>query len=196
MATTTTLIRPFEARQSFFATNLAYRYFSIPDIREAPASSEERQDTAGANIFVPPLPSESTSALPVSYRDNAPVLNRSGLSKETSDRIFQLAAKSSGHNEEQARPLDAASLRAFLSFWISISAQAREPILSLAPNGNLVAHWHASWRRHLDLEFDRGNIIYFGLFDNHDVVQGKAVSANLIQTLAGRTNNPFMWKQP
>jgi len=195
MATTITTIHSIEARPGVFATDLAPRYFYTPDPPQLPMNVGLSRGTTDANISLPSQPSPLTNVVPDSFRANAGLLIRSGLSRETIARIFRLSDKPDGWREPGSKRLDASSLRAFLTFWTTIARQAREPFLSLAPNGNLIAHWHASWRRHLDLEFDRSNVIYFGLFDNRDVLQGKAVLANLVQTLTARRNNPFMWKR-
>ena len=74
-----------------------------------------------------------------------------------------------------------------------ISGEAAEPFLSLTPDGHLYAEWHASWRRHLDVEFTADGQVYFGLFNNGNILEGKLKLDDFHPMITGGGQNPFCW---
>ncbi len=146
----------------------------------------------------PELPSsiidEDTSALPASLSANWNSLAISGLSSELRKRLFQLAEKPDGWRGPGSKCLSPASLRNFLRTWASIAENAVEPFVTLAPNGNLYAEWHASWKRHLDFEFAGNDEVFYGLFHGDYPSEGKDFTVEAVNMMQSRSKNPFLWK--
>jgi hypothetical protein len=135
----------------------------------------------------------SSNALPESIRKNWQRLGTSGLSLGLFRRLKALAQKPDGWRGAGSRALSASSLRQFLDFWRAVRNQPTEPFLTVAPNGHLYAEWHASWKRHLDLEFTGGDTIFFGLFHGHRTYEGCDSPQELASFLLGRKTNPLNW---
>jgi hypothetical protein len=135
-----------------------------------------------------------STTLPTSLRVNWNSLAISGLSAGLIERLFRLAEKPDGWRGPGSKRLSPASLRNFLGFWASISENAVEPFITLAPNGNLYAEWHASWKRHLDIEFAGNDEVFYGLFHGAHPSEGKDFTAEVVNMMQSRRINPFNWK--
>ena len=97
------------------------------------------------------LETHDTEAQPKAIQDNWHSLAKSGLTDATFSKIEKIATLQNGWRGPGSSKLSPGSLRHFLQLWRMISGDAAEPFLSLTPDGNLYAEWHASWRRHLDV---------------------------------------------
>ena len=137
---------------------------------------------------------DKTSATPESLRVNWNSLAISRLSTRLSKRLHQLAEKPDGWRGPGSKRLSPTSLRNFLGFWALISENAVEPFITLAPNGNLYAEWHASWKRHLDLEFAGNDEVFYGLFHGGYESEGKDLTTEVANMMQSRRINPFNWK--
>jgi hypothetical protein len=121
-------------------------------------------------------------------------LASSTLTPKTFQKLQTIASKPDGWRGSGSIKLNSISLRSFLKLWKEIDQEAEEPFVTLAPNGHLYAEWHASWRRHLDVEFATDGSVFFGLFHNRDAIEGKTSLEHLIAIMRGRRQNPFQWK--
>lgn len=121
-------------------------------------------------------------------------IGRAGLSSQLFTRLFRLAARLEGWRGPGSRALDSLSLAEFLKFWTVIRENAAEPNLSLLPNGHLGAEWYRSGRRHLDIEFAHGGIVYFGLFNGDTEIEGKEALLTTAELLLAHPAKPFRWK--
>lgn len=178
-----------------FSTGV-FPLFSDPQAKplyNRPAPQPRGTTDSSITLSVEPL--TITSVVPESFAANAQLLHRSGISKDALARLFRLAEKQYGWKDPTSQSLKAFSLRAFAMFWMLLPQGSREPFLTLTPNGNLLAQWHASWRRHLDIEFASDEVLYFGLFDHREVIEGKARLSSLVEMLRHRKNSPFSWKR-
>jgi hypothetical protein len=135
-----------------------------------------------------------TNSIPDSYRDNLYGMRTSKLSESIKRRLLTLANEPDRWRGPGSKRLNSESLRNFLEAWRRIFGKAVEPFLTLAPAGNIYAEWHASWRRHLDLEFAPDGKVYFGLFHSQDTVEGKSDLEDVISSMLARRTNPFRWK--
>lgn len=133
--------------------------------------------------------------LPDSVRDNWNSFNISKLSVGLEQRLRRLASKSDGWRGPGSKKLSSAALRQFLRFWRTIADGSTEPFITLAPNGNLYAEWHVSWKRHLDVEFTGRDKVFFGLIHNNEIIEGTTRTSELINAMYARTKNPFRWKR-
>ena len=141
------------------------------------------------------IESPKTNSLPDSLRDNWNSLGTSCLSDDMYKKISALARKPNHWRGAGSKKLSSQSLSNFLLFWRTIRDKASEPFLTLAPSGNIYAEWHASWRRHLDLEFTPNGKVYFGLFNGGHTVEGKDKLCEVINSMLSRRQNPFRWKK-
>jgi len=136
-----------------------------------------------------------TGSLVGGILDDWLALQNSGLSEHARNRIERLVRKPDGWKGPGSSKLRSESLRHFLKFWGSIKSKAQEPFIALAPNGNLYAEWHTSWKRHLDVEFNDDGLVYFGLFKGREIIEGKTKLNNFISSMGGRSDKPFQWKR-
>jgi hypothetical protein len=134
-----------------------------------------------------------TTFMPDSLRDNLLGLRTSNLQEQIHSRLWFLANKPDRWRGAGSKRLNSESLRNFLRCWRKIAADAAEPFVTLAPNGNVYAEWHASWRRHLDMEFSSDGKVYFGLCHNGDTVEGKDDLEEVLNAMLARRKNPFRW---
>ncbi len=137
--------------------------------------------------------SRSSDAVPESIRDNWQRLATSGLSEGLYSRLQKLANKLDGWRGKGSRRLSAGSLHHFLIFWSLVKENAVEPFVTLAPNGHLYAEWHASWKRHLDVEFTDTGDVFYGLFHGNVIHEGREKVSELVIMLQSRHTNPFKW---
>lgn len=136
-----------------------------------------------------------TDAQPKAIQDNWHSLATSDLTDATFSKIEKISALPNEWRGPGSSKLSPSSLRRFLQLWKLISGDAAEPFLSLTPNGNLYAEWHASWRRHLDVEFTADGQIYFGFFHNSNVLEGKLKFDDFHAMITGCSQNPFRWRR-
>lgn len=118
----------------------------------------------------------------------------SGISEPSYQRLLRLAKKKAGWRGVGSQPLSTVSLRRFLEFWKLVRQTASEPEFALAPNGNLQVEWHKNRRRHLDIEFGEGFLVYYGLFDGSSVHEGAETVAQLVNMLVSRPSKPLRWR--
>jgi hypothetical protein len=137
--------------------------------------------------------SSTSNTLPAAIRDNWLSLARSGLQPATMNKLIRLARKQDGWKGAGSVGLKTGALRSFLSFWRAISDEAREPFLTVTPAGNLYAEWHASWRRHLDIEFVGNGEVFFGLFHTDEILEGRSRTKPLEELLKSRRGTPLLW---
>lgn len=136
---------------------------------------------------------ETAESLPVSIRENWQSFATSGISVQLFTRILDLSTLQDGWRGANSKGLTAGSLRSFLQFWRLVRNDAKEPFTTVAPNGNLYCEWHSSWKRHLDIEFVSGGSVYFGLFHNDQVVEGREKLKSLAAMLRARDKYPLNW---
>lgn len=123
---------------------------------------------------------KSPHAVPKALEDNWVLLARSNFSRKTYSGILRLAQEAESPGRAVLGP---GSLRTFLLFWDMVRSLAPEPEVTLARNGNLVAEWHTSWNRHLDVEFKEDGMVLYGLFAGRIVNEGRDKASALAQRL-------------
>jgi hypothetical protein len=136
----------------------------------------------------------TSNALPTAIASNWSRLAFSRIGAPLYARLMNLAKREPGWRGPGSRPLDAASLRAFLEFWKLIRDSAVEPQVVLGPSGQIQAIWRRNSRHSVDLEFAAKGAIYFGLFDGLSIQEGVDTADQLSKVLLNRTSEPLKWR--
>lgn len=134
-----------------------------------------------------------TSVVPNALRGNWVGFQKAKLSVGMRARITQLAFLSDGWRGGGSRSLSADSLKTFLRLWQLIEGAAREPFVTLAPNGNLFLEWHTSWKKHLDIQCLPDDLAIFGLLNGKNEISGRADVQAIVGTIAAVDQRPFRW---
>ncbi len=123
---------------------------------------------------------ELPNAVPDAVENNWVLLAKSKTLTKIYGRILRLAQEAESPGRAALRP---GSLRTFLSFWDVVSVLAPEPEFTISRNGSLVAEWHRSWNRHLDVEFKEHGMVLYGLFIGKTVSEGRDKADTLARRL-------------
>lgn len=136
----------------------------------------------------------STNLLPESITANWTLFADAALPISLASRLLMLANLADGWGEGAGQKLTGLSVTAFLRFWKGASASApTTPFLTLTYSGHLQAEWHASWRRHLQIEFISTEKTLVGLVEGNDQWTGKASVFGALEA-CNRSGQPLRWK--
>jgi hypothetical protein len=141
------------------------------------------------------LDRDQTGATPTAISANYMRLRRANLSEASHATLYRLAERRTNWRGRGSRSLQSASLTGFLVFWTQVCSQATEPEFVLAPNGNLIAEWHKSVRRHLDIEFVDTDTAYFGYFNGKRLLEGVESLQSIIGILNSLGSNALQWSE-
>lgn len=136
---------------------------------------------------------DTTAALPSSIFANWQELSRAELSNANVDRLIGLASKAEGWKGAGSRSLQPGAIRTFLTFWAHVNAKV-EPFVTSTTKGGLYIEWHASWKRHLDLEFAPDGRVFLALIEGEQLVEAKTTATDAAKLIMNRTSDPTKWR--
>lgn len=140
--------------------------------------------------------SSATDLVPESLRNNWGLLNDANLPAELGSRLQVLALLPEGWGQGDGHALTSLSVTSFLRFWRGAAVlQPATPFLTLTFSGHLQAEWHASWRRHFQIEFISPERTHVALLEGANEWLG-TVEVPEVLAMAGRRRNPLKWRLP
>jgi hypothetical protein len=124
-----------------------------------------------------------TDTVPGAIRTNWQQLARARLTVKTYRYLLKLASKDHGWRGEGSLPMNPRSLTTFLHLWNLVNQDLPEPEFVLMPNGNLQAEWYKDDHHFIELEFQPGDNIIFGIFDGQTIMEGVTNIKEVVQLL-------------
>ena len=119
-------------------------------------------------------------------------IGRANMSVRMFGDLMRIAAQPNGWRGPASVALRAASLKGFLDFWADIRGQAKEPELSLVPDGSLLAEWYKSEKQRLDVRFVKHTVL-FGLLADDRILEGAEQLQTVAQILKSHQLKPLNW---
>ncbi len=117
------------------------------------------------------------------------------LSATTWGRIVSEATRRIG-GEATTWELNAVSLSSFLDLWLLIEGQSKEPVLSIAPRGTIIAEWVLDPDNFLVVDFQSDGKLIYSLFVDSYPTEGIFPSNRLAEfsrMVSAALVNPFTW---
>jgi hypothetical protein len=134
----------------------------------------------------------ATASLPESITANWSRIAKADMSLGMFNRLVRLAAQPGGWRGPGSAPLQPSSLSRFLTFWTIVRDEAKEPELTLAPDGTLHAEWFRSEKQRLDIGFSDPKIV-FGMITGNSILEGAENLITVAQILRHHQARPFAW---
>jgi hypothetical protein len=175
------------------ATNITDLSLTFPDkaarSAEPPAIIQPSSMTQKANELIE---RSTTGALPNTISENWGDIVNAGMSVGMYGDLVRMATAPSGWRGPGSLALRPLSLKKFIAFWLAIRDVAKEPELTLAPDGSLHAEWFKSARQHLDVRFADKNVI-FGILNQENIVEGAEQPNTVAEFLKLHHAKPLSW---
>jgi hypothetical protein len=108
--------------------------------------------------------------------------------------LVKLARAPDGWAGANSKALSSPALLRFLDFWQLVRDEASEPLLTLAPDGSLVAEWFKSVRQRLDVRYSSRSVI-FGLITPKNILEGAESAETVATILKLHPQKPLSWHQ-
>jgi hypothetical protein len=134
----------------------------------------------------------TTGALPNTISETWGDIVNAGMSVGMYGDLVRMATVPSGWRGPGSLALRSISLKNFIAFWLAIRDIAKEPELTLAPDGTLHAEWFKSVRQRLDVRFADKNVI-FGLLNQDKIVEGAEQPNTVAEFLKLHPAKPLSW---
>jgi hypothetical protein len=163
-----------------------------PVAQTPPKPVSTSTNTVTAPIVSPESDPSETSLLPESIFESWGTINRVGMSVRMYGDLVRLASVPDGWRGPGSRALRARSLKSFLDFWALVRSEAKEPEITLAPDGMIHAEWFESNRKRLDARFSERGVV-FGLFAQDKIVEGVDSVEVVSQILKLHGSKPLSW---
>jgi hypothetical protein len=141
-----------------------------------------------------PDQSPNTDAIPTSITGSWGAIARAHMSVKMYANLVKLARAPDGWAGARSRALSAAAILRFLDFWLLVRDEASEPLLTLAPDGSLVAEWFKSVRQRLDVRYSPHGVI-FGLITPKNILEGAESAKTVATILKLHPQKPLSWHQ-
>jgi hypothetical protein len=108
--------------------------------------------------------------------------------------LVKLAGTPDGWAGPHSKGLNVAAINRFLSFWQLIRDEAVESVLTLTPDGCLMAEWFKSDRQRLDVKYSPRAVI-FGLITPKNVLEGAESAETVATILKFHPQKPLRWRE-
>lgn len=176
------------------ATNIIDLSLTVFD---KPARSAELTPTIQSSSSMTPEANKltkrsSTGALPDTISESWGDIVNAGMSVGMYGDLVRMATAPSGWRGPGSLALRPISLKNFIAFWLAIRDVAKEPELTLAPDGSLHAEWFKSTRQRLDVRFADKNVI-FGVLNQGNIVEGAEQPNTVAEFLRLHHAKPLSW---
>lgn len=157
--------------------------------KQRPTIQSSSAIPAASKVFEAP----TTGALPEIISANWGDIVNAGISLRMYGDLIRMAAVPSGWRGPGSLALRPISLRNFIAFWSAIRDVAKEPELTLAPDGSLHAEWFKSPRQRLDVRFSDQNV-FFGLLNHNSILEGAEHPNTVAEILKLHHAKPLTWR--
>lgn len=138
---------------------------------------------------------QTTDVVPQSLLQNWQLWSETAMSDSLRSRLLVLAGTRDGWSDGAGESLSALSVCAFLRFWRDAKkAKAVDPFLTLTFAGHLQAEWHASWKRHLQIEFVSTEKAKVALLDGEAEWIARDGVYEVLSSICQRRSTPLKWR--
>jgi len=181
--------------ENAFQHEAGYEWFSlsIANVQSEPANRLTKVIIPPDGVLTRETEFYTTEAIPDAILQNWQVLANAKLSEPAYLFVSHLAGEPLGWRGPDSRPLRSGSLANFLMFWSAVRERAIEPDFVLTPDGNLQAEWYKDNNHFVELEFQPGHQLLFGLFNGESVIEGCAKTSEVTAMLAIQDFKPLKW---